>query len=136
MRVTIAALGALGLIVLLVVPFHPEASLVRAAYQFAPPAVDPYVWGVIEWGGNFVGFAMLAAMLCLPLRPWHAFLLATFISAACESAQILIPDRQPSVSDFLLNTIGAALGCGVCAGVARLAGAISRRRARVRSAAA
>ena len=136
MRVAIAALGALGLVALLVVPFHPEASLLGAVYHFAPQGLDPYVWGIVEWGGNVLSFALLSAMLCLPLRPRHAFLLATVISAACETVQLFIPDRQPSLSDFLLNTTGAAIACGICAGIARLHRAIKDRRVRLRSASA
>lgn len=114
---------------LLIVPFHPEASLVGAAYHFAPPALDPYVWGVIEWGGNIASFAALSAVLCLIVRPRYAFLMAMSVSAACEIAQLVIPDRQASIADFALNTLGAAVAAGVCAAVTALHRTFGRQRA-------
>lgn len=114
MRAAIAAFGVAVLTVLLLVPFHPEAALVGVAYHLAPPSLEPYVWGIVEWGGNVVSFAILAAIVCIALRPRHAFLVAALVSASCEFAQMVIPDRQPSISDFALNTVGAAVGtCAV-----------------------
>ncbi len=133
MRPTIAALVALVLVALLVVPFHPEAHLMGVAYQIGPPALQPFVWDAVEWGGNILSFALLTAAFCFAIRPRYAFLLATAISVVCELAQIVIPDRQPRVSDVLLNVIGAAIGAGICAGIAALHRASRRRRSAVRS---
>lgn len=73
---------------------------------------------VRDWLINFLGFVPFGWLLGMALRPRSAILAATLlaavISALIESSQLLLlPDRFPSVVDFLLNTLGATAGAWI-----------------------
>jgi VanZ like family len=62
---------------------------------------------------------VLNAVLFLPLgatlsvagwRPWRTVGLGALLSCGVETAQFVIPGRDPSLSDVLFNTLGMALG--------------------------
>jgi glycopeptide antibiotics resistance protein len=95
---------------------HPEAGFLRWAGRFAPGgAISPFstTWWVLEDLGNVALFAPVGAVLALLLPPVRALLLAVAFSAGCELAQLLIPERQASVLDVAMNSIGAAAGVAV-----------------------
>jgi len=65
---------------------------------------------------------ILNAALFLPLgaalsvagwRPWRTIALGALLSCGLETAQFVIPGRDPSLSDVLFNTLGTALGVGL-----------------------
>lgn len=67
---------------------------------------------------NLILYAPLALALALAFgaRPGGcvaALLLSAALSAALETAQVFAPTRVPSLSDFALNTIGAAVGAAL-----------------------
>jgi Concanavalin A-like lectin/glucanases superfamily/VanZ like family len=83
--------------------------------------------GPVEWGQVLCVLCSRAALadglanlaLFLPLGvalalvgcpPRRALLFAATLSLSVELAQFAIPGRDPSLSDFLFNTVGAALG--------------------------
>jgi len=51
-----------------------------------------------------------AALSVAGWRPWRAIALSALLSFGVETAQFEIPGRDPSLSDVLFNTLGAALG--------------------------
>ena len=59
---------------------------------------------------NVVMFLPVGALLGTRLKVWQAIALGASISGAIEVAQLLIPGRDPTLSDVLFNTLGAALG--------------------------
>ena len=70
-------------------------------------------------GDGALADGILNAALFLPLgaalsiagwRPWRTIALGVLLSCGVETAQLVIPGRDPSLSDVLFNTLGAALG--------------------------
>jgi hypothetical protein len=70
-------------------------------------------------GDGAVADGVLNAALFLPLgaalsvagwRPWRTITLGALLSCGVETAQFVIPGREPSLSDVLFNTLGSALG--------------------------
>jgi VanZ family protein len=77
----------------------------------AVPGMDSIGSGWIEFAANIVLFVPLGFLLTLLFRnPWVGAIIGLVISAGFEIAQILVPDRQPTVRDVISNTLGAALG--------------------------
>lgn len=81
----------------------------------------PQYWTGFDVGANLVGYAPLGALLTLGLvrsrlmRPvlgpvGLATALASLLSLGLETAQAYLPMRVPSNLDWVLNTLGAALG--------------------------
>jgi hypothetical protein len=71
-----------------------------------------------------VGFLLHAA---LPrLSAVAAWLLCTAAAVGVEAVQLVLPERQPTLRDAVLNSLGAALGVGLHALAARLRAASSR----------
>ena len=73
-------------------------------------------------GDGALADGVLNAALFLPLgvglsvarwRPWRTIALGALLSCGVETAQLVIPGRDPSLSDVLFNTIGTALGIAV-----------------------
>src|SRR5207245_5010356 len=46
-------------------------------------------------------------------RAWRNIALCALLSCALETAQFVIPGRDPSLSDVLFNTLGTALGVAI-----------------------
>jgi len=70
-------------------------------------------------GDGALADGILNAALFLPLgvalsvagwRPWRTIAVGALLSCGVETAQFVIPGRDPSLSDVLFNTLGAALG--------------------------
>ena len=70
-------------------------------------------------GDGALADGVLNAALFLPLgvalsvagwRSWSALGLAALLSGGVETAQVMIPGRDPSLSDVLFNVLGTALG--------------------------
>jgi len=70
-------------------------------------------------GDGALADGVLNAALFLPLgaalsvagsRPWRTIALGALLSCGVETAQFVIPGRDPSLSDVLFNTLGSALG--------------------------
>ena len=87
-------------------------------FLFAPMA---RYWTGFDVGVNVVGYVPLGALLTLGAlrnrRSRHpvagAVLVATLLSLVMEALQSYLPARVPSREDFLLNTLGGAVGaCG------------------------
>jgi glycopeptide antibiotics resistance protein len=67
--------------------------------------------GWIEFAANIALFVPLGFLLTLLFRhPWYGTILSVVLSAGVEIAQIVIPDRQPTVRDVVSNSLGAAIG--------------------------
>src|SRR5262245_109180 len=88
-----------------------------------PSGGMPPIWCVL-CGDGALADGILNAALFVPLgaalgmagwRPVRALALGALLSLGVESAQFLIPGRDPSLADFLFNTagtlLGIALGC-------------------------
>jgi glycopeptide antibiotics resistance protein len=56
------------------------------------------------------------ALGCLGVTPRRAVVLAGSLSLSVELAQFVIPGRDPRLSDFAFNVVGAALGLGLSKG--------------------
>ncbi|MDH4464224.1 MAG: VanZ family protein [Acidovorax sp.] len=99
-------------------------------FLFAPMA---RYWTGFDVGINILGYVPLGALLTLGAlrtrRNRHplggAVLVALLLSLAMEALQSYLPARVPSREDFLLNTLGAALGATGALLLERL-GAIDR----------
>ncbi|MBK7006510.1 MAG: VanZ family protein [Burkholderiales bacterium] len=102
----------------------------------APPA---YYWTGFDVAMNVVGYVPLGGLLALSgLRTrrvrhsvWVAVFACAALSMALETLQSYLPVRVPSREDFMLNTLGAAIGAVLTLLLERL-GAIDRW-SRVRS---
>jgi len=53
---------------------------------------------------------LVAALTVAGWRPWRPIALVALLSCGVETAQLVIPGRDPSLSDVLFNTLGIALG--------------------------
>jgi len=66
---------------------------------------------------NLVGFAMLAPLLMIAygrrLPTASVLIIGALLSLSIEISQIAIPGRYPSLTDFILNVAGAAVGAGL-----------------------
>jgi VanZ family protein len=67
-------------------------------------------WLLADFLRNVILFAPLGACLTWSgIRPWRVLFAGALLSAGIELAQLVIPSRDPSVSDFAANTAGVAL---------------------------
>jgi glycopeptide antibiotics resistance protein len=63
---------------------------------------------------NAALFLLLGAALSVAgRRAWRTIALGALLSCGVESAQFVIPGRDPSLSDVLFNSLGTALGVAV-----------------------
>ena len=139
-----AATPALGLYVLLIVyaslyPFSGWRDQGLMPFDFVT-APWPLYWSQFDTSANFFGYVPLGFLTTLALlrttllpRPvLLASLAAIALSFCLEALQTYIPHRVPALSDWLLNSIGAACGAWLASALEQL-GAIdhwSRFRAR------
>ncbi len=79
---------------------------------------------------NVVLFMPLGAVIGWFGRPWW-LLGAMFTSVTIELAQLLLPDRNPLLSDVITNTLGACLGFLLVAAALKLREASSTPRERI-----
>jgi glycopeptide antibiotics resistance protein len=108
---------------------NPEVS------QELQPLTDPVDEETISPGvlinvlGNVVVFTPLGGSIALaldpdrkalPLRWGIAVGAGALLSAIIELTQLTLPSRVTSFQDWLLNTLGAALGAGMALGAQRL----------------
>ena len=118
---------AVGVAVLTFGP-SPAQALYDGAQQV--PGLDALPFGAIERAANValfvpVGFLLQAALPRLPgVLTW---LLCTAASLGVEVVQLVLPDRQPTLRDVVLNSLGAALGVALHAFVVRLRASSSRK---------
>lgn len=67
----------------------------------------------VERVGNVLLFIPLGLLLAAALprmSPWLVWALCTLASLAVEVVQVVLPDRQPTLTDVLTNSAGAAVG--------------------------
>ncbi len=118
----------------------PEDHIVKGLYTILRSNWFPILWLVVILGVTLVPLeatdeappilcvlcgdgaladGVLNAALFLPLgaalsvagwRPWRTIALGALLSCGVETAQLVIPGRDPSLSDALFNTLGTALG--------------------------
>ncbi len=113
-------------------PFAEWRDQGIAPWAFLSAPVPKY-WTGFDVGINVVGYAPLGGLLALSAlrsgRFRHPIVLpllaASLLSFAMESLQSYLPARVPSREDWLLDTLGAAMGAVVTVSLARL-GAIDR----------
>jgi hypothetical protein len=85
---------------------HAIADVIRSI-----PGMPVFGDGWVEFTANIVLFVPMGFFLTLLFRhPWYGAILGVVVSAGVEIAQIVIPDRQPSLRDIISNSIGAAVG--------------------------
>ena len=136
-RLVLRAVLAVYLVALGVLTMMPEPDD-HTAFGWVRDTIDrvaahgvPVTFAGLEATGNvllFVPFGLLVGLLVSPRR-WPLVLLAGSVtSAAIETIQLAIPGRWTTLQDWVLNTVGTAVGLAVLALVAR-------RRRRVRDAA-
>ncbi|MFM2076042.1 MAG: hypothetical protein RJB34_2347 [Pseudomonadota bacterium] len=80
----------------------------------------PQYWTAFDIASNLLGYAPLGFLLALAMARsewrhgfWWACLLASVLSLGLESLQNHLPRRVPSNVDWVLNTVGAAMGAGL-----------------------
>lgn len=81
----------------------------------------PQYWLGFDVAANVLGYAPLGFFLTLSAMRmgWHgrvilvATVAAAFLSLTMEGLQSYLPERVPSLPDFLLNTLGAFLGAAM-----------------------
>ena len=112
--------AAVAAVVALLVPTHPERGLLTLVGRLLPPgslADGSPLWWAFESVGNVALFVPVGIGAALILGPARGLFVAVVVSAACELAQHWIPDRNASLSDVLLNSIGAAVGVALAVAV-------------------
>lgn len=111
---------------LLWMTLRPNSTVAANLAPLTEPAADrgisPHV--LISLAGNVVVFIPLGAALVLALddkstgrRLLLAMIVGAALSLAIELAQMTVPSRVTAVDDWLLNTIGTAIGAVVGFGV-------------------
>ncbi|MFC7788621.1 VanZ family protein [Microbacterium sp. MAHUQ-60] len=113
-RWIVAALAvyALAAAVILVSPVR-YSGIVRAIGEWlrGDLALTGFGTGWIEFFANAVMFAPLGFLLTAWFRhPWRGVVLAVVLSVGAELAQVVIPQREPSLRDVFANALGAAVG--------------------------
>ena len=111
--------AALGVVALTVGP-SPGRLLFSLAQSV--PGLDELSMSTVEMAANvllFVPVAFFFAAAASRLTGVVVWLLCTAASAGVETVQVVLPDRQTSVRDVVLNSAGAAIGVLVNALVAR-----------------
>lgn len=111
--------AALGVVALTVGP-SPGELLSTVARSL--PGLDELSPTTVEMAANvllFVPVALLLAAAAPRLPGVLVWLLCTAASAGVEAAQLVLPGRQTSVRDVVLNSAGAATGVLLHALVAR-----------------
>ena len=102
--------AALGVVALTVGPSPGE--LLFAVAQ-SVPGLDELSASSIEMAANvllFVPLALLFAAAAPRLPGVVVWLICTAASAAVETAQVVLPGRESTVRDVVLNSAGAAIG--------------------------
>jgi hypothetical protein len=85
-------------------------------FKLIPFYHDEYKTTVFsDWAVNLLGFLPLGYLVAMIRRPFPGAFLATTLAAGVsltiESGQFLLfAGRSPSIDDFILNTLGGALG--------------------------
>jgi VanZ like family len=92
--------------------------LVATLVPFEPSDALPPIWCML-CGDGALADGILNVALFVPLgaalstagwRPVRALTLGSLLSFGVETTQFLIPGRDPSLSDVLMNTVGTLLG--------------------------
>ncbi|WP_417563747.1 VanZ family protein [Microbacterium sp.] len=99
-----------GLILLAPVSYGGIIHVLAAGLR-SVPGIPAFGDGWVEFVANIVLFVPMGFFLTLLFRhPLFGAVIGIAASAAVEIAQIVIPDRTPTVRDILSNSIGAAVG--------------------------
>ena len=118
----IAALCVAGVLAVTIFPTPvdepvsgPLKRLLAGLHQHGLPSVVGYA--AVEFSANVMMFVPVGFALALlpPRRLWWVGVIAgSLLSALIEAAQwLMLPERTPSVSDILANSVGALLGAGI-----------------------
>jgi hypothetical protein len=102
--------AAFGVVALTVGP-SPGELLFTVAQSV--PGLDGLSTSTVEMAANvllFVPVALLLAAAAPRLPGVVIWLLCTAASAAVETAQLILPDRESTVRDVVLNSAGALIG--------------------------
>ena len=123
-RVTFACyLVVLGYLVFTPQPDdHRAFGWVRRSIDWVAAHGIPLTFPVAEATGNvllFMPFGLLLGALLGLRRWWVVWLAGSVTSAAIESIQLAIPGRWSTLQDWVLNTLGTALGLLVLAALRR-----------------
>jgi glycopeptide antibiotics resistance protein len=111
--------AALGVVALTVGP-SPGDLLFTVAQSV--PGLDGLSSSTVEMAANvllFVPVALLLAAAVPRLPGVLVWLVGTAASAAVEAAQLILPGRDSTVRDVVLNSLGAAIGVLLHARLAR-----------------
>ena len=103
----VAALGVVALTI------GPSPGKLLFALAQSVPGLDALASTTVEMAANvllFVPVALLLAGSAPRLPGVLVWLACTATSAAVETAQLVLPGRQPSVRDVVLNSAGALIG--------------------------
>ncbi len=98
-------------------PFGPWRDQGISPWAFLAAPRTPY-WTGFDVGANLLGYVPLGFWVTLASlrlgwhrRPWwHGVWVGSGLSLVLEAMQSYLPLRVPSQSDWLLNTLGAAMG--------------------------
>ena len=112
----VALVGA-AVLLLLLVPRHVDLpiSWLSASHLLGDAAAGGTpLWWLLEDLANIGMFVPVGFVLARAVRrPWLALVAGCGLSAACELAQHWIPNRDGSLLDVLMNSIGTAAGVGL-----------------------
>ena len=103
----VAALGVVALTV------GPSPGKLLFAFARSVPGLDELSASSVEMAANvllFVPLALLFAAAAPRLPGVVVWLICTAASAAVETAQVVLPGRESTVRDVVLNSAGAAIG--------------------------
>lgn len=95
---------------------HRAFGWVRRSIDWVAAHGLPLTFPVAEAAGNvllFVPFGLLLGALLGLRRWWVVWLAGSLTSAAIETIQLAIPGRWSTLQDWVLNTLGTALGLAV-----------------------
>ncbi|MFD1720179.1 VanZ family protein [Amnibacterium endophyticum] len=118
LRLLPVALVGGAVLVLLLVPRHVDlhiswlssSGLVGHAADGGTP-----LWWLLEDLSNIAMFVPVGWVAARLLRPGVALGAGVALSAACELAQLWIPNRHGSLRDVAMNAIGVAIGVAIVA---------------------
>ena len=127
-----------------ITPWIPAVIWILVLYTLSAQTAlpNPRRWGITDTDAHFIVFGVLGITLAYgrlrsPRRPPHWLVMAAGLlyGVLDEVHQSFVPNRHPSVSDFLADAAGVLLGYGaVVLLVARAAAAARRFASRGKSA--
>ena len=100
-------------------PFH--INLIPLVYLFDYDNVGSIVWNVVGNMAMFIPSGIILPVVYKKLNSFGKVVIAgAFISLCIEILQLPFASRTSDIDDLIINTLGVAIGYGICAAIKSL----------------